>query len=456
MLAISGTLGRLYLGDLLEWLHLTHATGRLSLTTADVTRAFFMHRGTIAFASSSCACERLGSWLLYREVAPRDPLLQALVVAQTRGELFTSVLERDAGIPHATLVEAGRALAAALVGRLLHEDQVRFSFDPEWPVADHMHINLELDCRNLVMQAAYRADTDPPAERPAANPCTVLDPPTIEALFWHVVGGMEGELVDAAELAAAHRTFLAVGELLNRWVVQGPPLLPLGPDDAERVTARLDAGEPLRLEDSPALAWDLLALVNGLDAPGVPRAAGADEAWALAGAAAPDWARLILGNARWRRESRSERDEPIRRATRARIAAARALAAAVGLSEDAATTAAALPMVVLDLVATALAGSPVSGPALQNHTIHHLLPLVGRAAGMAAGLPEGLQAAVAMGPPRHPAARLARLVGVAVGELVPIEELQAEAIEMDDDLAAAVAAARRAAEDAAHLEPEQR
>ncbi len=456
MLDISGTLGRLYLGDLLEWLHLTHATGRLLLTTPDVTRAFDMYCGRIAFASSSRASERLGSWLLHRQLASREVLLRALAVSQTQGELFTAVLERDAGLPHASLVEAGRLLATALVSRLLREDRVRFTFDPTWPVADHKHIDLEMDCRNLVMQAAYRADTNPPAEAAAQAPYTTLDPTTLEALFWHIVGELEGELVDAAALADAHRTFLAVGDILNRWVVQGPPLLPVGPDDAERIARRLDSGQPVRLEDSPVLAWNLLALVNGLDAPDGPSAASADEAWALAGADAPGWVRLILGNPRWRRESRSESDDPIRRATNARIAAARKLAATAGLAEDVAITVAALPMVVLELVATALACSPMTGPALQHRCVQHLLPMVGRAAGMAAGLPGTLVAAITLSPPRHPAARLARLVGMAAGELMEVEEPTVEPLEVDPDLAAVLAAARKAAERAIRARPEPR
>jgi Domain of unknown function (DUF4388) len=456
MLDISGTLGRLYLGDLLEWLHLTHATGRLLLTTSDVTRAFDVYCGRIAFASSSRASERLGSWLLHRKVASREVLLRALVVSQTQGELFTSVLERDAGVAHARLVEAARALATALVSRLLREDRVRFRFEPCSPVADPKHIDLEMDCHNLVMQAAYRADTNPPAEPNEEVPYTTLDPATIEGLFWHIVGELEGELVDAAALADAHRTFLAVGELLNRWVVQGPPLLPIGPDDAARIGRRLDAGQPVRLEDSPVLAWNLLALVNGLDAPDGPSAASADEAWALAGAQAPEWVSLILGNARWRRESRSDSDDPIRRATSARIAAARTLAATAGLAEDVAITVAALPMVVLELVATALACSPMSGPALQHRSVHHLLPLVGRAAGMAAGLPPPLVAAITLSPPRHSATRLARLVGMAAGELMEVGELQIEPLEVDEQLAATLAVARKAAERAIRARPEPR
>lgn len=457
MLTISGTLDRLYLGDLLEWLHLTHATGRLWLSTGDVTRDFDLYCGRVAFASSSHASERLGSWLLHRDVAPREVLLRALVLSQTRGELFTVVLEREAGIPHETLVEAGRALATALVSRILHEDQVFFTFDPTRPVADRKHVDLELDCRNLIMQAAYRADTHPPGERGTSAPSAALDPKTVEALFWHVVGELHGELVDPVALVEAHRTFLAVGNLLNRWVVQGVPLLPIGPDDAARVERRLKSAKPVRLEDSPTLIWNLLSLVNGLSAPGVPTAAGAEEAWDLAGAEASGWTRLILDNPRWRRDGRSETDVAIRRATLSRIAAARKLAAVVELTEDVATTSGALPMVVLELVATGLGTSAMAGPALQRAAIRHFLPLVGQAAALAAGMPEVLVAALSLSPARSPGARLARLVGLAAGELIaPDDTEEGPPLAAEPAVKAALASARKAAERAAKSRGEQR
>ncbi|MGD1146548.1 MAG: DUF4388 domain-containing protein [Thermoanaerobaculaceae bacterium] len=457
MLTISGTLGRLYLGDLLEWLHLTHATGRLFLTAGDVTREFDLYCGRVAFASSSRASERLGSWLLSRGLASRESLLRALVLSQTNGDLFTVVLEREAGITHETLVDAGRVLATALVSRVLREDQVFFRFDPTQPVAERKHVDLDLDCHNLVMQAAYRADTHPPSDRSATVSCTTLDPNAIELLFWHIVREMDGELVDATALAEAHRTFVAVGDLLSRWVVQGPPLLPVGPDEAERVLRRLKAARPMRVEDSPTLVWNLLCLVNGLDSPGSDCAAGADEAWRLAGDDAAAWIRLILENPRWRREKHTETDGAIRRATLARIAAARKLADAVGLSEDVATTSGALPMVLLELVATGLATSSMAGPALQRCAIRHLLPLVGQAAAMAAGLPEVLLAALSSSPPQHPGARLSRLVGLAAGELIAPNEHEDEGtLDTNPVLTTALAAARKAAARAARSRPEQR
>jgi hypothetical protein len=348
-------------------------------------------------------------------------------------------------------------LATALVSRILREDQAYFRFDPAQPIAERKHVDLEMDCRNLIMQAAYRADTHPPSDRSATVPYTTIDPNTIELLFWHIVGEIEGELVDATALVDAHRTFVAVGDLLNRWVVQGPPLLPIGPDDAERVLRRLKGNKPMRLEDSPTLVWNLLCLVNGLDSPGTDRAAGADEAWKLAGDDAPAWIHLILENTRWRREERAETDGALRRATLARIAAARKLADVVGLSEDVATTSGALPMVLLELVVTGLGTSSMTGPTLQGCAIRHLLPLVGQAAGMAAGMPEVLLAALSSSPARHPGARLSRLVGLAAGELIALNECEDQpALDADPTLTTALAAARKAAVRAAKPKSEQR
>jgi hypothetical protein len=457
MLALSGTLGRLYLGDLLEWLHLTHATGRLLLSAGDVTRAFDLHRGKVAFVASSRASERLGSWLLREGVAPREVLMRALVVSQTRGELFTSVLKRDAGIDPAKLAEAGRSLATTLASRVLREEQVLFTFDPAWPVAERNEVDFDLECRNLIMQAAYRVDTKPPTSQAQNVPHTTLDPSTLEALFWRITGELEGELLEATAVAEAHRAFLAVGDLLHRWVAQGPPLLPVGPADADRILRRLKAGKEPRLEDSPTLAWNLLSLVNGLDAPGQPRASSAPEAWAMAGENAKAFVHFILDNPRWHREKKSANDPALRRAALARIAAARKLADVVALPEDTAATAAALPMVLLELVATVLATSPLATSAMQRSALQHLLPLVGQAAGTAAGMPDALLAALTSSPSKHPASRLTRLVGLVAGDFMITAESQEDLTSSASPaLATALTAARRAAEKAAKTAAERR
>ena len=457
MLTLSGTLGRLYLGDLLEWLQLTHATGRLLLSAGDVTRAFDMNRGKVAFVSSSRASERFGSWLLRKGVASREVLMKALVVSQTQGELLTSVLKRNAGIEPAKLVEAGRSLATTLASRVLREDQVIFTFDPTQPVADRNEVDLDLDCRNLIMQAAYRVDTKPVGAQAQIAPHTTLDPNTLEALFWHITIELEGELLEATAVAEAHRAFLAVGDLLHRWVAQGPPLLPIGPADAQRILRRLKAGKQPRLEDSPTLVWNLLCLVNGLDAPGQPRASNATEAWEMAGEHAKVFVHLILDNPRWHREKKSANDPALRRAALARIAAARKLAGIVGLEEDTAATAAALPMVLLELVATALSSSPLASSAMQRCALQHLLPLVGQAASTAAGMPEVLLAALTSSPSKHPAARLTALVGFVAGEFLSTAESHEDPTSSADPaLASALTAARKAAEKASRTSTGQR
>jgi Domain of unknown function (DUF4388) len=413
MLALSGSLDRLHLGDLLEWLHLTRATGRLMLSAGTVTRSFDVVRGKVAFASSSRAAERIGSWLLRKGLATRSALLRALATSQTQGEAFTVVVERETGVTHDALTEAGRTLATALASRVLREDRVSFRFDPNWPVTARFHVDLQLECSKLIMQAAYSVDTRPPADQYSSTPAATLDPDTIEALFWRIVEEVGDELVDAAAFAAAHRTLLAVGEPLHRWVTQGPPLLPLGPAAATRVKARLEANQAVTLEDSPTLAWDMLSLVNGLDAPGLSRATSLSEAWTMAGNDAPLLVNLLLTNSRWRREQDGNGDATLRRAAIVRAAAGRSLAALSGLAGETAACAAALPVVILELVATALTSNPLANAAMQRVALRRLLPVVGSAAGIAAGLPEVLLAALSGSPADHPGAQLAGLVSLA-------------------------------------------
>lgn len=449
MQKISGTLDRLNLGDLLEWLHLTRATGRLLLSAGATTRSFDIVRGRVSFVSSSRASERLASWVLRRDLAPRRTLLRALAISQTRGEIFTEVVEREFGVSHQTLIEAGRSLATALASRLLREEFITFTFDPSWPVTDRFHVTLDLECSKLIMQAAYRADTAPPSDHLGTPTLSTLDPEAMERLFWHIIDDLEDEPLEAAAVVRAHRTLHQVGDVMHRWVSQGPPLLPIPETEVVRVRARLEAGSPPSLLDSPTLAWDILALINGLDAPGVARAGGSEEAWQLAGEDAPFLASLLLDNPRWHRPVRAM-DATLRRAALGRAAAAQHLAPYFQLSPDVGATALTLGIVLLDLVLVTLASAPLASVSMQGAALRRFLPLLGRAATVAAGFPSPIAAALTGEPFQHPGARLARVTAAITGDLggaFPAEPLDQET--QEPALAAALAAACTAARSAA-------
>lgn len=444
MLALSGTLDSLHLNDLLEWLHMTRATGRLYLSTGAVTRTFDFAGGKVIFASSSRAAERLASWLLRRRVASRQALLKSLAISQIQGEPFTTVLLRDGFLAREELVAAGTALAVALVSRILKEPKVQFRFDPAYPVRTGEPVNLELACSQLVMQAAVSADSRPPTDHGDTVAASSLEPASLEALFWQVMAEASGTSVDPGDVASSHETLLRVGDLLARWVSQGPPLLPLPPQEAATVRARLDSHEEPRLEEAPTLAWDFLALVNGLDAPGSSRASSLHEAWLMAAGDAPTLARLLLENSRWRRERDELLDETVQRLAAARAAAGRALGPSLGLGEETAATAAVLPLVVLSLVLKAFTPSTSAAASVHGAIVRRLLPLVGKAAGTASGLPEVLLAALTGEPPGHAGVQVAELSALAAGEQTASEP--ATSFEDNPKVAGAFASAREAAQ----------
>ncbi|HPC84084.1 MAG TPA: DUF4388 domain-containing protein [Thermoanaerobaculaceae bacterium] len=442
---MSGTLDRLHVGDLLEWLRLTRATGRLQLSAGPTTRSFDVKRGKIAFASSSQASERLASWLLRQHAASHHVLLRALAISQTRGRLLTSVLLEESQMPIDVLIEAGRSLATTLASRIMQEEGVRFTFKPDWPLPPSMPVDLQLDCSSLIMQAAYQVDTLPPADPSAPVIVASLDSTTLEALFWTILEELEGEHIEAPRFAEAYHVFLKVGALLERWISQGPPLLPVGPSDIALARARLDAGQRIEVADAPSLVWDLLCIVNCLDAPGYPRAEGPREAWAIAGSDAPFLVSLILESPRWQRAVPEDAEETLRRLVRRRAAAARPIAAVLGLSDDVADSVAGLPVVLLELVVTALTASPLASPAMQRCALHHLLPRVGIAAGIAAGLPETIMAAITASPSSHPAVQLGYLLEHTAGALPGFSHLlQGAARRQTPALKAALAEARAA------------
>jgi hypothetical protein len=209
------------------------------------------------------------------------------------------------------------------------------------------------------------------------------------------------------------------------------------------------------IEDSATLAWDMLSLVNGLDAPGLARASSLTQAWEMAGADAPLLVGLLLNNSRWRRDTSNGSDATLRRVCRSRTAAARILGAAVGVDVETAATAVALQVVLLELVATALAATPLANAAMQRAALRHVLPLVGQAAGVAAGLPDVLLAALSGAPEGHPGAQLAGLVALATeNDGVSVYPGGTTVETSDPRVASAVVAARSAAERAAGVSPE--
>lgn len=446
MLSLAGNLDTLHLNDLLEWLHMTRAKGRLFLTAGTVTRAFDFAGGKVVFAASSRAAERLASWLLRKNFASRSVLLRCLATSQIQGEPFTTVLLRETAVTPEELKAAASALAVALVSRILREDRVFFRFDPHYPVRLNEGVKLELAATQLVMEAAVHADSRPPTDHGQELPPPTLEPASIEAMFWDVLGDLAGTSLEAAEICEAHQRLLQVGELLGKWVTQGPPLLPLFPREAERVAQAVSKRAVPNLEDAPTLAWDFLALVNGLDSPGISRATSFQEAWIMAGDDAFLLANMLLENSRWRRERSSTLEEAFFRLAVGRAAAARALVPSFGLGEETAATAAVLPVVLLAVILTAFTSMNIANPGLQRAAARRLLRLLGRAAGTACGLPEVLLAGLSGEPPQHPGAQVAEMAAVAAGESG--EEQISQFVNDDPAKAAAFALARQKAQEA--------
>lgn len=446
MLSLAGSLDALHLNDLLEWLHMTRATGRLFLTAGAVMRTFDFAGGKVLFAASSRAAERLASWLLRKNVASRPVLLRCLATSQIQGEPFTRVLLRETAVTPEELKAAANALAVALVSRILREDRVFFRFDPNYPVRLHEAVKLELAATQLVMEAAVSADSRPPTDHGQELPPPTLEPASIEAIFWKALGDLAGSSLDAAEVFDAHQTLLQVGELLAKWVTQGPPLLPLSPREAEQVAQGVANRVVPNLEDAPTLAWDFLALVNGLDSPGISRAKSFREAWILAGDDAFLLANMLLENSRWRRERSSTLEEAFAHLAVGRAAAARALAPSFGLEEETAATAAVLPVILLNLILTAFTSISAAAADFHRAVFRHLLPLLGRAAGTACGLPEVLLAGLTGEPPEHPGAQVAEMAAAAAGESGQGEASQL--VSDDPAKAAAFALARQKAQEA--------
>jgi hypothetical protein len=155
---IQGNLDRLHLGDLLQWLQLGRLNGRLTLIGRQSKRHLDFLDGQIVYVSSSVPQERLASWLATEGLLPVSQLRRLLGVSLLRRTLFTNLLVDRGGFSPEGLRRSLTRLAETITSRVLATGEVRFVFDPKYPVASLLGLTLRVEPNTLVLEAARRSD----------------------------------------------------------------------------------------------------------------------------------------------------------------------------------------------------------------------------------------------------------------------------------------------------------
>jgi len=387
---IHGNLGRLHLGDLLQWLQMGGLSGRLTLVVDGHDRCLDFLEGRVVFASSRVASEGLGSWLAADGLAPAPRLRHLLGVSLLRRTLFTDVLI-GAGVEPDRLRTSLTRLAETITTRVLLANAVDFVFDPAYPVRNLLNLNIDVEPNALLMEAARRTDESVPDS--CADP---IDPlpfsgEAFEAFFWDTIReGVSGsEPLDGEQLGELHRLVRSIMATLSQWLASSPGLVPLPAGQATAIAEQLGERGRVGLDGLTHACWNQMVLACAIrcsTAPPPETIDGLEEH-----AAEIDLWMELGGSERWHRPHAGRLDT-LTAATVSRWSTAAAAAAEhLGVEPATARLAAHILSVPTDLVLWVLASLPVPHQNLRHTLVRRLPQRLGSALAARADFPEALR-----------------------------------------------------------------
>jgi tetratricopeptide (TPR) repeat protein len=188
---MKGTLSLINFADIIRDLHLTRRTGLLRLTRDRELRAVFVEQGDLVFALSNLPHERLGDFLLARDLITREQYEAAVQkpnAKQRFGQVLVEmgVMSREAVETHARqhLTEIILAAFEWGSGEFVFEEGTRAAHD----------VKLNLLTPNLILMGVRRMTNDE-AVRRALGPTTQfieLSPDAMTQLQRATLDGTEG------------------------------------------------------------------------------------------------------------------------------------------------------------------------------------------------------------------------------------------------------------------------
>lgn len=449
---IHGTLGRLHLGDLLQWLQLGGLSGRLTVLGPGGERRLDVLDGQVVFASSTVPDERVASWLAHDEVLPAPTLRHLLGRSMLRRTLFTDALLHEGGVSREVLRSSLTRLAELITIRILRGGELSFTFDPAYPVRDLLGLDLAVAPHTLLLEAArladegrHRPEGPEPAELPFAGEA-------FERFFWSMIreSVTRDEPLDGEALAELHGITRDIMGTLSQWLGSSPGLVPLPASQADEISSRLDAGAAVGLMGRPQAAWNLTVLTCAVRCDALPPPEGLDALEEVA-AELGLWPEMTVGDG-WRRPHAERLDGLTQRVVTTWSKAAAAAAPHLGVDPAAALLATHLAVVPTDFVLWVLASLPVPHGRTRQNLLHRLPRQVGAGLAWLADFPEEL-VAVLDGRRMSPLGACLSLARETLDSgpvwlpSSPYDPDRLLEVAGPESLAAAAAAARRAAEE---------
>jgi curved DNA-binding protein CbpA len=169
---LQGDLTRDALGDVIRTLYVNRRSGILHLTQGKVSKRIYFRKGSMIFANSDIESDRLGEFLIRRQVITREDFDKASRVMKETGSRFGR-----------TLVELGHATPDAMESRVVEQIQAIIYSLFDWESGEYrfeQHENpvdedivLNLSTADIILEGARRLDDMSKVKRAVGDRCRI-------------------------------------------------------------------------------------------------------------------------------------------------------------------------------------------------------------------------------------------------------------------------------------------
>ena len=374
---IRGTLDRLHFGDLLQWFQMGSVSGRLTLKDTRGHRRLDFRNGRVCYASSTIPEERLATWFAKRSLVPAHQIQKILATSMLQRTLFTDMLMEEGKVPKEDLRQSLTDLAESITSRILISDEVRFEFEPDFPIVDVLGLSLQLEPSHLLMEAARRTDESVFGSSTETAGELEFSGEGFEDLFWELArdGITGGDAVDGWEMSHLHDLVRDIVGTLAQWLASSPGLVPLPSRQIDGLRECRAGDERICLYGLSHATWNQMVFacsVHNMEQP-APLTLGELETSATR---MDVWGDMI-GSEFLQRPEAGKLDELVRHVVVTWSQTAAAAAPHLGVDPEAASLAVHLVAVPTDLVLWVLTTLPVPHQRLRKALLNHLARRVG-------------------------------------------------------------------------------
>jgi hypothetical protein len=403
---LRGRIETFDLVDLLQWLEVKRASGRLTLGRGEDRKTIDWKEGDIVYVSGNRPHDRLGHVLAASHEIPLPALYSVFAKNFAGKSKLTRLLFEEQLITREVLASIVEQLARRLLKEALAWRRGRFDFDPEYGTEDLLQIHLRLKSQVLAFQVAKDLD-DSARTRPAAG-----DPESgetesweryfraeaVDDAFWKVAIEAERDSTDPEKIREEFVLFHRLARALHGRLSSRMTFLPIYEDSARYAADLLALGDESEktlerligvINLDPRFTLNLLHLANALTTSEADAVASCRQALQRIGFEALRTLISCLNDENYAFLS-SEQPWPraLRRAALAAGVAARGRAPAFGVDPEEAYTAGMLHAVSYSDVVTVLQDVQLPAGPFRAAAIEYFRPLVGRVRSRAWGLPE--------------------------------------------------------------------